>query len=60
MWKGFETRCFSDAVWVIFQDRRRRRSQAGNLDGEAQGETSDTEKSDNPDFKSDGRKNRRS
>ncbi|XP_057416416.1 probable receptor-like protein kinase At5g18500 [Lotus japonicus] len=40
------------------EDRRRRRSQAGNIvDG--QKETSDTEKSDNPDSKSTGQRNHR-
>ncbi|XP_028786968.1 probable receptor-like protein kinase At5g18500 [Neltuma alba] len=37
------------------EDRRRRRSQAGNLEGQEQRETSDTEKSDNPDYRSNGR-----
>ncbi|KAK7328549.1 hypothetical protein VNO77_22660 [Canavalia gladiata] len=39
------------------EDRRRRRSQAGNIEQETQRETSDTEKSDNPDYKPNGRRN---
>ncbi|TKY54317.1 receptor protein kinase [Spatholobus suberectus] len=41
------------------EDRRRRKSQAGNMELEAQKETSDTEKSDNPESKSNGRRNQR-
>jgi len=43
--------------WLTFQDRRRRRNQAGNTEGESQREASDTDKSDNPDHKSNGRRN---
>ncbi|KAJ1440000.1 Serine/threonine-protein kinase, active site [Sesbania bispinosa] len=39
------------------KDRRRRRSQAGNIELETQRETSDTDKSDNPDYKPNGRRN---
>ncbi|KAJ1437062.1 Serine-threonine/tyrosine-protein kinase, catalytic domain [Sesbania bispinosa] len=39
------------------EDRRRRRSQAGNIELETQRETSDTDKSDNPDYKPNGRRN---
>ncbi|KAK2396196.1 Protein kinase superfamily protein [Trifolium repens] len=39
------------------EDRRRRRSQAGNIEVESQKENSDTDKSDNPDHKPNGRTN---
>ncbi|KAF3456453.1 hypothetical protein FNV43_RR01103 [Rhamnella rubrinervis] len=39
------------------EDRRRRRSQAGNTEAESQRENSDTDKSDNPDMRSDNRRN---
>ncbi|KAI4335074.1 hypothetical protein L6164_013755 [Bauhinia variegata] len=38
------------------EDRRRRRSHASNTEGVALRETSDTEKSDNPDYRSNGRR----
>ncbi|KAI4344712.1 hypothetical protein L6164_011906 [Bauhinia variegata] len=43
------------------EDRRRRRSQASNLEGEAlrEKETSDTDKSDNPDYRSNDKRNQR-
>ena len=45
--------------WVTFQDRRRRKSLAGNIELGDQKETSDTEKTENPDSKSNGRRNQR-
>ena len=44
---------------LMFQDRRRRKSNARSTDVEMQKETSDTDKSDHPDSKSNGRRNQR-
>ncbi|KAK7264782.1 hypothetical protein RJT34_32392 [Clitoria ternatea] len=41
------------------EDRRRRKGLTGNIEMESQKETSDTDKSDNPDYKSNGRRNQR-
>ncbi|KAH1042091.1 hypothetical protein GYH30_024414 [Glycine max] len=41
------------------EDRRRRRSQAGNMEVETHRENSDTDKSDNPDYKPSGLRNQR-
>lgn len=42
---------------ATFQDRRRRRNQAGNIEAESQREISDTDKSDTPDSRQNGRRN---
>jgi hypothetical protein len=42
-----------------FQDRRHRRTQAGSMEIESQKEYSDTDRSDNPDSRSDSRGNQR-
>ncbi|KAJ7980468.1 Kinase family protein [Quillaja saponaria] len=47
----------SEEYPISREDRRRRRSQAGNIEPEFQRENSDTDKSDNPDFRSNGRRN---
>ncbi|KAG4957102.1 hypothetical protein JHK85_043482 [Glycine max] len=49
----------SEEYPILREDRRRRRSQAGNMEVETQRENSDTDKSDNPDYKPSGRRNQR-
>lgn len=43
----------------ILQDRRHKRNQAGSVETDSQKENSDTDKSDNPDSRSDSRRDRR-
>lgn len=49
----------SEEYPVLREDRRRRRSQAGNVEAESQKDNSDTDRSDNPDTKADARRNHR-